>query len=560
MCDMWNTSFREHLSEKPNCRGNLLWDDSKEEQRGFVWRAILFCDKCNYISKKFNLYTTLQSKKRGPKTAAINHGMQVGLSQVPIGGAGLRKILLSGNIPAPSTKGMQLSANIVNEQLISANQKDMANIRNELKLINDMRGHAQNQIDIESDGCYNNPLYSGVGKTPFQPATQSCYVVVENMTDKKLVINLVTKNKLCSYGKDHSEDDLNIKECKCTQNLQMTESIGNEEKSAKDGFQTLYNEGIEIRHLTTDPDSSSFRAAEVVAREFNAETSPKSLLDTRHFSDNQRKFIRNNNNMLNLMPGGTVKERSGLLNQFALDLSQRCTAEYESALTKCNGDTAKFKNKLSHTVDAMILCYQNKHCICRTKSFVCAGRDNPWVNNSKYLPKNFKLNLTLKEQTELRKCINYRLAPQELERTKLGTNTQKSECVNKVIRRSLPRSINFSKNFPGRANSAVSAANHGPADSVKALCLSVGSPITCSKVENQLKGEQKIYENNKRYKKTNKYKQSRREKIRKKFELYAKHQETVKYKKGMLLKRNREVSAKKDVVASDHDMYTKKVK
>ncbi|VDI51774.1 Hypothetical predicted protein [Mytilus galloprovincialis] len=295
--------------------------------------------------------------------------MQVGLSQVSMGLLGLRKILLSGNIPAPSTKGMQNSANKVNEKIEIQNVADMADIRTELKTINKMRGHPESHIDVEGDGCYNNPLYSGIGKTPFQPATQSCYVVVENMTDKKIVTNLVTKNKLCSHGKDHSNENINKKNCKCTQNLQMVESIGNEQRSARESLSKMYSEGFE-------------------------------------------------------------------------------------------------------------------------------GIEDPWINRSIYLPKTFKLNLTLKQQTELRKCINYRLCPKELERTKLGTNTQKSECVNRIIRRSLPRSNTFSKNFQGRANSAVSSATHGPGESVMALCLSVGAPVAAgSKVHTHLQQEQKIYEN-----------------------------------------------------------------
>ncbi|CAG2250584.1 unnamed protein product [Mytilus edulis] len=140
------------------------------------------------------------------------------------------------------------------------------------------------------------------------------------------------------------------------------------------------------------------------------------------------------------MPARTKKQREDLIGRFALDLSQRCHAEYKSALKHCDGNFQTFKRKLSHTVDAIILCYQSKHCICKRNSFVCKGIEDPWINKSIYLPKTFKLNLTLKQQSELRKCINYRLGPKELERTKLGTNTQKSECVNRIIRRSLPRS------------------------------------------------------------------------------------------------------------------------
>ena len=85
------------------------------------------------------MYIEIPSTKRGPKAAAINYGMQVGRSQVSIGAAGLRKIFLSGNIPAPSTKGMQDSANNVSEKIKDVNAADMKNIRQEIKLV-----HKQN--------------------------------------------------------------------------------------------------------------------------------------------------------------------------------------------------------------------------------------------------------------------------------------------------------------------------------------------------------------------------------------------------------------------------------
>ncbi|CAG2241204.1 unnamed protein product [Mytilus edulis] len=453
-----------------------------------------------------------------------------------MGSSGLRTILLRGNIPAPSTKGMQNSANKVNEKIEIQNVADMADIRTELKTINKMRGHPESHIDVEGDGCYNNPLYSGIGKTPFQPATQSCYVVVENMTDKKLVINLVTKNKLCSHGKDHSNENINKKNCKCTQNLQMVESIGNEQRSASESLSKLYSEGFEVRHITTDPDSSAYRAAEQLASNYNSKVTPEHLIDTRHFSDNHRKQIKKNEILTSLMPARTKKQREDLIGRFALDLSQRCHAEYKSALKHCDGNFQTLQKK--------------------------AGIEDPWINKSIYLPKTFKLNLTLKQQSELRKCINYRLGPKELERTKLGTNTQKSECVNRIIRRSLPRSNTFSKNFQGRANSAVSSANHGPGESVMALCLSVGAPVTAgSKVHTHLQQEQKIYENHKQYKKLPKYMKNRKQKAKIKFELYSKNQEVNKYEKGMLLKSQKNIRQKMaDTTRGDHEAYTKKAK
>lgn len=558
---MWNQSFRRHLGENPYCNGDLQWDTNKEEQRGFVWRAQLCCDKCQFVSGKYKLYTEISSTKRGPKAAGINYGMQVGLSQVPLGPAGLRKIFLSGNIPAPSEKGMQNAANSVGEQIEKTNKADMKNIRQEIKVINKMHGHPTNELDLEGDGCYNNPIFSGVNKTPFQPATQSCYVIVENMTDKKLVINLITKNKLCSHGKDHSEENLNAKNCKCRQNLKMVDNIGNEEKSAKEGLETLYSEGFEIRHMTTDPDTSAHRAAEDLADEHNTTVSPLHLLDTRHFAENQRRYIKRNENILNLMPARTKAKKEKLRNKFSTDLSHRCQAEYESALSRCGSDFYAFKRSISHVVDAVVLCYQGNHILCRTQSFVCEGQlHNNWIKNTRYLANDFRLKLSIKEQTHVRKCVNYRLGPKELDKTKLGTNSQKSECVNKIIRRSLPNRVTFSQNFHGRANSAVHAANHGPGESIMALCLSIGSPITPgSRVHKSLKQEQKIYEKKKEYHKSDKCKVNRKRKADDMFELHAKHQEDVQYRKGMLLLENKKVKKKSpDAAKSDHVDYTKK--
>ena len=171
--------------------------------------------------------------------------------------------------------------------------------------------------------------------------------------------------------------------------------------------------------------------------------------------------------------------------------------------------TFSSSKEVSHAVDTIVLCYQGNHFLCRTLSFVCKGQiNNNWIKKSRYLSTDFKLNLSIREQSEVRKCVNFRLGPKELDKTKLGTNSQKSECGNKIIRRSLPNRVTFRKNFNARANSAVHAANYGPGESIMALCLSVGSPVSAgSKVQRSLKQEQKIYEKKKRIPKMTKIRQ-----------------------------------------------------
>ena len=61
---------------------------------------------------------------------------------------------------------------------------NMKSRRNVVKTVNKIRGMPENEMTVQADGIYNNSLFFGVGKTPFQPATQCSYIVAENVTPK----------------------------------------------------------------------------------------------------------------------------------------------------------------------------------------------------------------------------------------------------------------------------------------------------------------------------------------------------------------------------------------
>ena len=47
------------------------------------------------------------------------------------------------------------------------NKKDTQMHCQTLRHLNTLRGKNSAAVNIQADGCYNNALYSGVGKTPF---------------------------------------------------------------------------------------------------------------------------------------------------------------------------------------------------------------------------------------------------------------------------------------------------------------------------------------------------------------------------------------------------------
>ena len=88
--------------------------------------------------------------------------------------------------------------------------------------------------------------------------------------------------------------------------------------------------------------------------------------------------------------------------------------------------------------------------------------DNNWISKNEYVPNNSKININRDTDKTLRECIDLRLGPSILEKTKLNSNTQKVESVNHVIIPSLPKNVTYPRNFSGRSHSAIFSSNNGP--------------------------------------------------------------------------------------------------
>ena len=323
---------------------------------------------------------------------------------------------------------------------------------------------------------FNNPLYSGIGKTPFQPATQCSYSVVENVTRKKQVIAMENVSKLCSKHGYHSSTDeiqCDIKSEKCSATIPMEQSIGDERQWAKSCLLQLKEDQLQVQYITTDPDTSAFKAAEDLHLANMSSVAPVHQIDTRHLSQNHRKHIKSIRSLLNMMPGVTKRCREKKLNSFAVDLSMRCQSEFQNIHRKVNGDALMLQKHINMTSDAIIACYQGDHRLCLSQSTVCMGdSDNNWLVKSEYLPYFFKLKVKIGSEKVLRDCIDYCLGASIVEKTKLNSNSQKVESVN-VIRHALPKNVTFARNFSGRAHCAVFKCNNGPGEALLKLCEAI---------------------------------------------------------------------------------------
>lgn len=537
---MWNTAFKEHASMSPVCNGFLHWDMKKEKIRGLGCREQMKCTHCTYHSKYFSLYEEITTNKPGRRSAKVNVGLAVGLSKTPMAAAGYIRLCLSTNLPPPSARGIQDACNKILPEIEEINKNDMKMRREKIKDMQRQNGKSNpNVINAQSDGMYNNNLYSGVGKTPFQPATQVIYSLAENVTQQHDIIGLVVHNKLCSKGKHLKPSDEHQclgKDCSAT--IPFEKSIGDEKTWAKELLQELKESNdMEVEYLTTDPDSGAYQAATDLHDEGVTKTKPTHQLDTRHISKNHRLFIKKNSRLCEILKGNTVKLRTQIQNKLAIDLSERCHGEICKAFDKYGNDIDLIRNKLTFAADAIVDCYQDWHLKCAKHSLLCKGlRNNNWLGKRALLGKKFGIKHTKKSSEILRECVNYRMCPAMMEKTKLNSNTQKVEAFNRALRTSIPKNVTFTRNTSGRAHSAAHSVNVGMANSIFTLCDKLGCSITAnSKVHQAVKQVQKTTNMLKNYKKTIDACVSRSERRAILFDLYERHQEEIAYQKNMLL-------------------------
>ena len=310
----------------------------------------------------------------------------------------------------------------------------------------------------------------------------------EHVTAHKRIISVYTGNKLCRK--------CNGQNCNghsgCTANICKTGSIGDEARGSASLMSDLLKDSITVNYVTTDGDSHAGEGVSRVQFQAGCITDVENLRDTRHLGQQQKRKTINTNFSSSMFPGDTKVVREKLHRRFACDLTHRCSVEFQKAYTKYPGNVNYLIKALSYAADAIVACYGgNCNKLCSTYSFACTGAKGkkPW--KKQYIPIGTgPLNIDNNDEEKLRKCIAFRFGIDALKKTRLNTNTQKCEAVNRSFNVSNPKSVTWARNFKARIHSAVLHLNQGFAISTIKKCSALGCHLSPSIVQS-LKRETK---------------------------------------------------------------------
>jgi len=486
--ELFNTAFKEHHNFDGECKGDLTWDMEHSVKWGLCRKMALKCTKCSYKSTCTKLYHEVPSDKKGPKAAGPNVSVQVALNRQGIGASGLIDLVHGMQMEAPCFSSLGKAGHKVCQTITEENQRDMSNKGNYLKELNEQLGRKRDLITVEADGTYNNALYSGVGKTATQPATQATYLVSENVSAHKYVLHVGTYNKLCRACPDGQHGGAN-----CTQTVAENSVIGNEGQYLTNAIESLNADGLYVTEITMDGDSNANKVAQELEQD-GSDIQIDCQRCVRHLGQTVRRSLKNCTFSDDFFPGVTREQVRYVSDRFALDLMHRSQTEAKLICDAHNGDKDLIVASAKHMPITILNCYKGDCNNCDQYSFICS-KDHVWsrpfISTIKLsVPDRSFITPTKADEAKLLEMLEKRFSYATMMKTYKNQTSNKCDGCNRALIKAVPKHITFSRNYTGRANAAIHSVNNSPGVSLLKLCSAAGAPLpACTELLGQLKQE-----------------------------------------------------------------------
>ena len=483
---------------------------------GSCVKCIYKCTECKFTSPCVNLFDEIKTPKRGPNPGELTRMLVSALQETPIGIKRGRFLMAAGlNIPPPTKRTLQRHSNFVANEIKELNDNDMKKKLETVKEVNRIRGVKEpSHIPVAIDTRYNS-MHIVSTKKPGQNASQAISLACEQVTDHKFIVASVFHNKLCWTGSWLKGKGLNVT-CPdghagtCTANVKPTNPLSEYLMGKEIGLQ-IDRQNVLVKYAVTDGDGRGAEGINDALKVLHPLWKVERQADPIHLGRSQFRQSNSANFSLNMFYGSTREKKKQGQKVLSQDLKARCSLVFNEMWKENCGNLEKIKKCLPRVLDATVRCYTGDCSKCPTSSYVCGGgHTNCWWLRSMYLGANKLTNLNMDDNDKLimQELLKMKLSEEALMKMKFNFNTQKCEAVNRALSVSLPKNVNFSRNFEGRASAIIHTLNNGIANSWKQKAECIGFKISQGSFKHleQMQREcerNKVYQNTPERKKKN---------------------------------------------------------
>ena len=493
----------EKLAEFSKVNAHHSWHDDRacsvftpeikiSKRTGLCISLVSFCSRCSASSREMPLYECGGRRgTRGPIPGNLNQGLLLPIIKTKAGASDISFFLASLNIKQPNTSLMYKNVNKLCDQVEEINKVSLVQNQEFVREVNQVRGEATD-ISAESDTSYNNRPQAG-----FEAGTQSFTPLVEQQTNRKLVIEMNVTNKLCSRRNcEHNTVD-------CKKNYNMEDSIASSESAATErNLRAIADSQIlKVARITCDGSNQIPNVLNNVSRDLNYTIRQHvcSIHYLRTFQKNIKKL-----SITTIMPG---VDKTIFVQKLSSSLRMRIYSEL-SRLSRRNLDENTFVEKARSSILNVLPCFSNKHKECRKISLICNAHLDRY--NLKYLPYNRHLNLNAIDYNKIKCLTSSTFSEENLKRLYGFRNTNKAEALHHKVYTVAPKSTVWSRNFSGLCHSSVHSSTHKIGKSTLLIAKAIGIKYAANDPFSlYMNKADKLFEYRKKYQMTLKYKMKR---------------------------------------------------
>lgn len=430
------------------------------KRQGLCITAETLCNCCNFTSGPCELFTTIK-KSRGPEAGSINDALAIAVLKSKMGISDVRYMLSCINVQPPAPSGLHKKLCDTADKMVQLNTQSMADNQLYVKRVMEMAGKTP-EVNVETDLSFNNRPQSG-----YEAATQSFCPMVEQDTNKKLVLSMATANKLCfKKACDHKKSN-------CKKNYGIAESISSSEsKLVRENLEHIKNSGmLKVKSVTSDASAQIDKSLRNYARDTKQNIQHyKCFVHKLRIVQKHIRYTR-----LTSTLAGCDKEI------YSLRLSTAVRARVRLELVRIKGhfkSTALFRLHAQAAIRNILPCFSGNHVNCRKDSMVCHAHLESY--NTNFLPYNKHIELNRTDMLKLQAVLQNDFSQENLERISRLSTTNKSESLHHRIFTYAPKSTIWSRNFTSLCHSAVHSSTLGTGQSSLSLASKIGIRYKCT--------------------------------------------------------------------------------
>ena len=449
------------------------------------------CSTCRLDVKPHQMSHTVK-KDSGHHAGALNEMAVIPAVKTKMGLTDIHTVLACLDIKAPSLTVLQRKFNSLCDKMSDLNERQMIANQQYLKKITSLLPEKTAAIHTQFDVSYSRRPQGGSEK-----AEQSFGVIIDHSTCQKLPVAAAIANKHCKLR------DCNHTGAKCTKTYCSDKSIASSERSLlHDTLDSVKDAGhITINSVTTDASTQLSKAL----RDFNTEnhTNISHYKCFIHRVRTLEKHVRN----LTLKSIPSTYDKRAYRQKLSQCVRARIRMELRNSRALKKSDH-EFTRSSAAAIKIIACCLAGDHHSCRENSLVCKGHLRTYTTTS--LPYGVHLELNRNDLDTVQNEINKIFDEEGLKSMCKLFNTNMCESLHSQVYRLAPKSISWSRNFPGLCHSAVHSATLGSSKSTIQLAEAAGIKVSQnSMLYVQLQSKDRLSKYHSKRKTTAEFKQRR---------------------------------------------------